>query len=746
MGRRLLFGLLAAGLYSGCTSRQGLQAPGDAYSIGPGSITTEALVEAEMITHNDPDGPKAARARFILIRHAYAQNRLADMDYEIAQLEKLSAAGPWLPAAIYLKLLVTRKTEGHLRLLQHVEQAMQRFPGDQTFHGKVEDLIPLTLEACNQSDLETFLAESPGGPLVPKVTLALGTMHQQQGAAAEANRILRGLIAAYPDSPSTLTAASLIKELAHQIPTNARVIGTLLPTSGAHAAFGNSVLQGIQLAVEEFETRGESFEFEVMDTAENSEQALQSMDVLVRQKLVIALFGPLFSRTALVCAAEANSQGIVLLTPSALDTKLTETGPYVFRATLTQEQQAKSMARFAIEVQDFERFGILTPESAYGRNLSAAFAAEVTALGGTVVVESHYPPQITDFNEAIVAVGGANISAYKEADEEFRRAAQAELEVFLLKFFRAINTWPRPEASSTVMAGTSPADLPSVSKISCLMLTREPFTNELAQRLRAAALPHKTITVARPRSATGFSAYLTRADIQRTSQFASPEESALRDLLTRQDAVHHAPLTVLISVTPSSVTEEAEFLRCTMAMYDSRTADQLTMHRFISSRPLLPQGNRYELEALYIPTTGAKLIHIVPQLIYHNIGLPILGSDTWNDRALRKKPEAINLPAFFTVSFWPELDRPETVRFTQRYQERFAALPDSLSANAFDAAGLLMEAILRSDGTREGLRQQLANFGSFEGVSGPLIMTPQRDIAQEAIVLEINNGFVGPAE
>ncbi len=710
-----------------------------------GAITNEVLAEAEGIVRHDPDSPEAARARYLLIRHAFDQDRYADMDEQIAQLEQSPAAGPWLPPAIYLKLLVTRKTEGALRLLQRIEGALVRFPDDAIFQEETQSLIPPALEACSQSDLETFLAVSPDGPLAPDALLTLGVMLRQQGTVDEANRTLRKLIAQHPSSSAALKAYPLLLELSRQIPTNPRVIGALLPVSGKHAAYGKSVTHGIELAVEEFETSREHFEFVIMDTGKDSEQALQSMDVLLKEKQVIALFGPLFSATALVCAAEANTVGVVMLTPSALDTKLTQTGPYVFRATLTLEQQAKSMAEFGVQTRGLGRFGILAPDSAYGRSLSEAFGAEVTALGGTVIVESRYPPDTNDFSQAIVEVGGADIVAYKEEEEKSRRAAQTELEVFLQKFFQTIKARPRPASSGTAESESLHASLPSISRVACLTLTAEPFTNELSRRLRAAAMPHKTIKVLKPKSATGFSAYLTHADIQSTGQLSSAEELSLAELLSQQTEAKDAPLTVLISVTPSSITEQEEFLQCTLAMYDSRTAHQLTMHGFITRRPLPPQSNRYKLEALYIPTTGKKLMHIVPQLVYHDLDLPLLGSDIWNDKALRKKPEAINLKAFFTVSFWPELDR-HTRKFTRRYQKHYAARPDSLAANAYDAARLLMEAILRSDGTREGLRQTLAEFGEFKGVTGLLTMTPQRETEQEAVVLKINNGTITPVK
>jgi branched-chain amino acid transport system substrate-binding protein len=125
--------------------------------------------------------------------------------------------------------------------------------------------------------------------------------------------------------------------------------------------------------------------------------------------------------------------------------------------------------------------------------------------------------------------------------------------------------------------------------------------------------------------------------------------------------------------------------------------------------------------------------------------LPILGSDTWDDESLRRKPEAVSLPAYFTVAFWPDLDRPQTAQFSRRYRDKFASSPDALAANSYDAARILMEAVVKSDGTREGLRQAIAEYGDHEGATGTIKMGPSRDAGKTALVLKIEGGNVAPA-
>jgi branched-chain amino acid transport system substrate-binding protein len=168
-------------------------------------------------------------------------------------------------------------------------------------------------------------------------------------------------------------------------------------------------------------------------------------------------------------------------------------------------------------------------------------------------------------------------------------------------------------------------------------------------------------------------------------------------------------------------------------------------HAFRSRRYLPPVGNRFRLDAVYAPVPGTQLVQIIPQMAYHGVSLPMLGSDSWDDDTLRKRPEAVTVDSCFTTGFWPDLEAPVTRRFVQRYKEAYAAPPDALAANAYDAAFLLMNAIGRSDRTREGLREAISAPMSFDGVCGAVRMTPQRDIEKDPIILRVANGTIATA-
>jgi len=737
--------LLAAVLgLAGCAKHSVLREPSDAYSLKSGYITRAMLAESAMYMKEAPDSPEAARGAFILVRQASDTGQVADMDTHIKWMEKNQPESPWLAPMTLLRVQTALSDEGSLPLLNRVNAAMMKYPGDEVLITRCNTVIAKSLASATRSDLETFVASAPAGsPVLAPAMLTLGKLRRAKGENEDAIRILRRLTTEFPDSSQTREAFLLLHDLTRDFPVEPRIIGAILPVSGRYASYGLSVMNGIQMAVEDLESSGNKFNFAIEDVSESPDDAVSGLNRMYKEKRAIALFGPLFSAPALAAAAEANSLGLVMLTPSALSSKLTATGPYVFRVSLTPEKQAQAMAKYAVTRRGFRRFGILSPDTAYGRNMSAAFTAEVLSLGATVLTESRYPPQSADFSEAIVALGGADITGTNEMEEEFKRSAQGELEVFLQAFFKAgAGTSYIPVTLTT--AGDSSAPAPE-TRAACLVLTSDPFAGELSIRLHAAALASKKINILSPESATAFSSRLKWAEVDSTGPLSGPEELALGELLGQQATVRNAPLSVLISVQQKGENGRYESLECSLAMYDSGSSKLLATHRFTAKRALPAKGNRAGIEAIYLPAPGSHVVNIYPQLVYHDMKLPMLGSDSWDEVELTRKPESIGSEAYFTVGFWADLDRPATRKFVARYQERYAAPPDTLAAHAYDGARILMEAILRSDGTREGLREQLSAFGPFDGASGEFKMGASREPEKEAVILMIGKETIAPA-
>ena len=96
--------------------------------------------------------------------------------------------------------------------------------------------------------------------------------------------------------------------------------------------------------------------------------------------------------------------------------------------------------------------------------------------------------------------------------------------------------------------------------------------------------------------------------------------------------------------------------------------------------------------------------------------MPLLGGDGWvSDRLLEIAQDALN-GSYFVNHYWENDPNPAVQSFVTNYKKRYNSTPDGLAALAYDAAGVLTNALqelLKSDPK------------AFETLSGPPNEAPE---------------------
>ncbi|MEZ4485352.1 MAG: penicillin-binding protein activator [Syntrophotaleaceae bacterium] len=193
-------------------------------------------------------------------------------------------------------------------------------------------------------------------------------------------------------------------------PVKSRVLGVILPLSGRYAAFGKAVRRGMELALEQFGSVESPVQLLFRDSAGDPEHSARMVSELANTEQVLAVLGPLTGAAAEAAAARAQLERLPLLTLSQRN-GLAETGPYVFRSSLTSELQARALARYALEDKGLRRFAILAPDNRLGLEMSARFANEIEQRGGRIVAAQRFPAKATDFRRQILLLKGENPDA-----------------------------------------------------------------------------------------------------------------------------------------------------------------------------------------------------------------------------------------------------------------------------------------------------------------------------------------------
>ncbi len=211
-------------------------------------------------------------------------------------------------------------------------------------------------------------------------------------------------------------------------------IGVVLPLSGKFASYGNKALQGIELAMERYNSKGLSkkspVKLLIKDSEGLPEVAERAANELDREGVDV-IIGPILSSTADSASRRAQHLGIPIITMTQKE-GITDIGDWVFRNGITNAAQVKGLVRHAVD-GGIKKAAVLYPDNVYGRELSTIFDVEMAKMGGEVVAAKSYRDGQTDFGPEIKAMVGPDflkkMKAYTEAREKrFKEAERSGID------------------------------------------------------------------------------------------------------------------------------------------------------------------------------------------------------------------------------------------------------------------------------------------------------------------------------
>lgn len=114
-------------------------------------------------------------------------------------------------------------------------------------------------------------------------------------------------------------------------------IGVISYLSGAGAAYGEAITQGLKLAQKEINEKGEVYiDLVIEDSAGEAEQAVSVGQKLMADDSILAIIGPTLSTEFFAVAPEADLNGITIMGTSTTADGIPEIGDYVFRNSIPE--------------------------------------------------------------------------------------------------------------------------------------------------------------------------------------------------------------------------------------------------------------------------------------------------------------------------------------------------------------------------------------------------------------------------
>ena len=196
-------------------------------------------------------------------------------------------------------------------------------------------------------------------------------------------------------------------------------IGVVAPLTGGYALFGESGKNSVELAVKQLNDAGGVLGkqiniVEYVDDKGDSTEAVNAYNRLVSQN-ISAVVGTFSSSCTIPMAERAQEEGMLLITPSATNAKVTLVGDHIFRACFVDPIQGPMMAKFAYDEGLKKAAIIYAKDDDYSNGLNESISASWSGFeGAELVYVGECTSKDADFTAQVsqVVASGAEVLFY----------------------------------------------------------------------------------------------------------------------------------------------------------------------------------------------------------------------------------------------------------------------------------------------------------------------------------------------
>lgn len=188
--------------------------------------------------------------------------------------------------------------------------------------------------------------------------------------------------------------------------------GIIGPYTGPNAKPGQSMKQGVNLAVEEINKAGGIKGRQLVplfeDDASVPAQSVSATEKLINKDEVSFLIGTFNSATTLADMKIIERDKVAMMVPIAVAIQITESGnKWVFRNAATNPMQAEQLMNYIYKETKHRKFAVIHENTDYGKGLMVAVEEYIKKNGGSMSAES-YSIGDTDFYAQLTKIKNAN--------------------------------------------------------------------------------------------------------------------------------------------------------------------------------------------------------------------------------------------------------------------------------------------------------------------------------------------------
>jgi branched-chain amino acid transport system substrate-binding protein len=209
---------------------------------------------------------------------------------------------------------------------------------------ELNEKLEAIMEGIDINEIEQLAGYAIEGDYAPRVYYKMATMFLERNQLENAKEATMCLIRSTSDQTWVSLGRQLLDKIEGETSVRKGVVGCLLPLTGPFAIYGEEVLNGIQLGAGMFDESEQdpALELVIRDTKGEPEDAVSGLEDLVINEKVMAIIGPLSSRTAVAVAKRAQELGVPIIALTQRE-GITKEGEMVFRNFLMPSQEVNRL-------------------------------------------------------------------------------------------------------------------------------------------------------------------------------------------------------------------------------------------------------------------------------------------------------------------------------------------------------------------------------------------------------------------
>lgn len=180
--------------------------------------------------------------------------------------------------------------------------------------------------------------------------------------------------------------------------------------------------------------------------------------------------------------------------------------------------------------------------------------------------------------------------------------------------------------------------------------------------------------------------------------------------------------------------------------YKTRLRDWFAKQKKVSARQqppddLLPPV--VDFDAIFVPDSARAVGQIAPMLAYQGaINVRLLGTNVWNSSELvRRGQKNVDKALFIDSNLTTDANFKKS-KFFVEYKKIFGEEPGVFEAQGYETGVLLRKLIGGGEKSRVGLAEALSRIREFQGVSGPMTMTANRELSRPLTPFAVKDGTI----